>query len=184
MICFKDIEHIGSPCCIQLILQKHQEKLLSPRGGFMRALASLLESPAPVSSHSLRMSNLLPQPITLNQCLQRVSNGTGLVSIQFQKVINLPAADITRYKFYTKIRRKMPPLSSTMVGPALSGKPIQPTTHPPRANATSMASNDNQQSISKHCFNTYSNFGIYTKLGTGSYVETCTKAPPPKVITQ
>jgi len=78
----------------------------------------------------------------------------------------------------------MPPSSSTMVGLAPSSKPIQPTTHLPRANATPLTSNDNQQSISKHHFNTYSNFGIHAKPGTGSYIETCTKKPPPKVITQ
>jgi len=78
----------------------------------------------------------------------------------------------------------MPPSSLTMVGLAPSGKPTQPTTHPPRANTTPLASNDIQQSISKQRFNTFSDFGNYTKFSTHSYVEPHTKTPPPKVITQ
>jgi len=101
-----------------------------------------------------------------------------------RKVINLPVADITRYEFYTKIRRKTPPSSLTMVGPEPSGKPTQPTTHPPTSNTTPLASNGIGQSISKHRFNTLSNFGNHAKYGTRSYTEPRTKTPPPKVITQ
>jgi len=100
------------------------------------------------------------------------------------KVINLPAAGITRYNFYTKICRKTPPSSSTMVGLALSGKLTQPTTHPPRANTTPLASNGIRQSISKHRFNPLSNFGNHAKFGTRSYAEPRTETPPPKGITQ